>query len=1105
MNRKKWFLITLLLTVFISLKADYILAQENTGPSDPLILSDEQGTYQLGLHLEILEDPDGQLTIADVVTSEWASQFVPSEETTPNLGTVKTAVWVRFHVKNESVETNQWLLELALPLTDDVTIYVPAPDSTTFETRQSGSLHPFATRDIPDHNIVFKLPLATGETQTIYVRLENKLPISIPLTIWSPADFSTHSHRDQLVVAMFLGMFLIMIGYHIFLTVSLRELMSFYLALGMVGFSIFLVTWAGYAGQYLWPNTPALYRLVLPLSMILTVGSSLQFAISILEIKDRIPKLLKAHYFLLAALGLLAILSFLIPFSLLFGALMVLSLLSILFLFVVGISARSQGIVQSRYYLLAWVPIMLLFTWDLLSLLNVVPQIELDNYQNGATAWLLLMWSLALADRINRLKINLETVNLNLRGREQDLLHSLEVVQSTNEALRLSEERFSKVFRASPDSIVISSQVDGRYIDVNDNFLKSTGYNHSEIIGYTSIEKNIWANLADRDRFIQIFQDQGSVRDLEAEYRAKSGETGIVLMSAEAIEIEGEPCLVTISRDITERKQMEDALRQHKEQLERKVAARTAELSEANNQLQQEIAERSQVEKQIQRQNIFLNNVIESLSNPFYVINVQDYTIELANTAARALGISSMATCYALTHHRSTPCDGLDHPCPLAVVKKNKTSTVVEHIHYNKEGRPIFVEVHGYPIFDSAGNVVQMIEYSIDITERKHAEDNLRKLSSAVEQSGSGIVITNLANKIEFVNPAFATITGYTAAEVMGKDPDFLQSGKTSRLVYQEMWAAIRQGKVWQGEMLNKKKNGDLYWQFMTVSPIKNQDGDTTHYLAVQEDISELKHIEEELRTARDNAQAANQAKSTFLANMSHELRTPLAAIIGYSEMLQEQVADSLNGKIITRLQSIHTAAHHLLGIINDILNIARIETNKVELNWETFAVQTLVDNVLETARPTISRNNNRLHVECPPNLGVMIADSAKVRQILLNLLSNAGKFTTNGDISLRIFRDVMNGNQEDTEQVVFQVTDTGIGMTSEQLTKVFQPFVQVDNSATRQYGGTGLGLAINQHFCNMMGGEISVESEVGHGSTFTIRLPTQGNRNESFDKNFIS
>jgi PAS domain S-box-containing protein len=349
-----------------------------------------------------------------------------------------------------------------------------------------------------------------------------------------------------------------------------------------------------------------------------------------------------------------------------------------------------------------------------------------------------------------------------------------------------------------------------------------------------------------------------------------------------------------------------------------------------------------------------------------------------------------------------------------------------------------------------------------------------------LSNSPVAIVTMDTNHDVISCNPAFEELFGYSQAEAIGRNVDDLVATAATRSEAEEYTQQGLQRPI-HGIGQRRRKDGTLVDVELLGVPVII-DGERVGLMGLYHDISELLE-------ARRGAEAASNAKSQFLASMSHELRTPLNAIIGYSEMVQEEVEDLGKPELVVDLTKIRTAGHHLLALINDILDLSKIEAGRMELYLETFELRRLVDEVVTTVQPLVQKNANQFVVEVPEQPGVMHADLTKVRQMLLNLLSNACKFTERGTITLTIVRE--------RDAVQFSVRDTGIGMTAQQMDRLFEAFAQAAASTTSKYGGTGLGLAITKQFSHMMGGDVTVASEVGRGSTFTIRLPATvgGNR----------
>lgn len=397
-----------------------------------------------------------------------------------------------------------------------------------------------------------------------------------------------------------------------------------------------------------------------------------------------------------------------------------------------------------------------------------------------------------------------------------------------------------------------------------------------------------------------------------------------------------------------------------------------------------------------------------------------------------------------------------------------------------KDGTTVWTEAAANAIRDEDGNVIGWMGVSRNITARRQAEEKIRKLSRAIEQSPAVVVITDTDGTIEYVNAQFTLVTGYTVEEAIGLNPRILKSGLLDQHIYTELWDTILSGNEWRGEFYNMKKNGELFWESASISPILDDYGNITHFVAVKEDITERKRIEAELLAAREKAEAANQAKSIFLANMSHELRSPLNAIIGFAQVMQRNA--DVSAEYRENLAIIMRSGEHLLGLINDVLDMSKIEAGRVVLNESAFDVRQVVEDMEGMFRLRAQEKGLRLVCTCADDVPrVVCADEQKVRQVLVNLLSNAIKFTSEGSVVLQVSGD-------DMHRLYIIVQDTGHGIASDELENVFEAFVQTQTGRKSQEG-TGLGLAISRRLVQLMGGDMMVQSEVGHGTTFTFDI----------------
>ncbi|MCP4221379.1 MAG: response regulator, partial [bacterium] len=534
-----------------------------------------------------------------------------------------------------------------------------------------------------------------------------------------------------------------------------------------------------------------------------------------------------------------------------------------------------------------------------------------------------------------------------------------------------------------------------------------------------------------------------------------------------------------LQQEIIERKSVEEELIIHRDYLEGMITEGTRELEIKNQEI--EASEKK------------FRTITSSIADAIIMID-SDGRVSFWNEAAREIfgyradEIQGEKLCEYIVpgYPQKENTAGFEICKKVDKEKSGEESIETEARRKNGAVFPIEVRLSAVNIQDGLHTIAVMR----DITRKKAEERDLRILSSAVEQSSVVILITDTTGVIQYVNPKFTEITGYDREEVPGKTPNILNSREHSPEFFKDLWLTVSSGREWCGELHNRKKNGEFYWDSTLISPIKDQDGTITHFVAIKEDITLRKQMELELVEARKSAEAASRSKSEFLANVSHEIRTPMNAIIGMTELTLDTRLNKEQREYLNIVQHSSTA---LLGLLNDILDLSKIEAGKLVLEPIVF---NLHENLKETAKTlAVQAYQKELELvyyidpEVPEQL---IGDVGRLRQIIINLIGNSIKFTEDGEIVLKV--EVLERFPADNEVLLhFMVSDTGIGIPKNKLTSIFEKFSQADASTTRKYGGSGLGLGISSRLVTLMDGIIWADSpstfphfcDSGVGSTF--------------------
>ena len=636
----------------------------------------------------------------------------------------------------------------------------------------------------------------------------------------------------------------------------------------------------------------------------------------------------------------------------------------------------------------------------------------------------------------------------------QVVISDVTLLKKLSNELKESEEKFSKAFMSSPESIILSTIDDGIYIDVNDSFLKLSGYTREEIIGKSSVDLSIWDNPEDRKNFLDEFARNGYVKDFESVYRTKNGMKGYVSISAEKIKIGNKDCLIAISSEISERKLASDRIKSSERTLKLFVKFAPAAIAMFDTEMRYiAVSQRFLSEYMIEGQDI---------------IGRCHYDV-----------FPEISQSWRDTHSRCL---------------KGSSEKCDEDRFIRKDGTEGWMRWEVHPWYQLDNKIGGIVLFTEVITEKKLIEKSLReneKRLSLIYKTVSDIIFqldVEPGENYRFVsiNNEFSKVTGLGEEHVLGKLVSEIITEPSLTMVLQKYREAIEEKRVVSWEETTIYPAGELIG-LVSIAPVFDENGNCSTLIGSVHDITQLKRTQDEIIKAKERAEESDRLKTAFLNNMSHEIRTPLNAIMGFSNLLQ----DNFDNKNALRefTQIICKSVDDLLVIVDDILDIAKIESGQLSMRKEEFFLKDLfteLESHYQNYSRSISKTNIKFRLNLPDSENYRIyADYGKLKQILTNLLNNSYKFTDVGIIELGC-------KKNSPGSLTFQVSDTGIGIAKEKQALIYDRFYKVDSEATRLYGGTGLGLSIVKGILDFMGGDIRVDSKPGEGSIFAFTLPVK-------------
>jgi len=612
------------------------------------------------------------------------------------------------------------------------------------------------------------------------------------------------------------------------------------------------------------------------------------------------------------------------------------------------------------------------------------------------------------------------------------------------ETIKLNEAKYRFMFHNNPQPMWIYDIDTLAFLEVNEAAIKHYGFSQNEFLSMTL--RDIYPDNA-INRFIESTNSIDNQLNQTGEWthKKKSGEIISVEIVSYSIIFNGRDARHVLINDITERKKTEGEL----------------------------IRERKLL--RILIDNLPVTIYVKDVECRKVIANKADLDIVGVKTEDEVIGKTDLDTFGYEIGMRGFTDD-------KRVIDNGEAVLNREEDFWDANGIQRWLITSKIPLTEENGEIIGLVGIGRDITEQKLAQEKILKLSKGIEQSPVSIEITDIDGIIEYVNPRFCDTTGFSAEEVIGKHARILRSDKMPPETYDDLWETIKSGGIWRKELLNKKKDGSMFWESVTLTSIKNDKGQITNFIALKENISERKEMEAELIKAKEKAEESDHLKSAFLANMSHEIRTPLNSIIGFSELLGDPDFDQEQKDEFR--QTIVDNGNNLLVIISDIMDFSMLEARQIKIRREVISTKKLLTELQNDFSKKANQKGIEFRIIQPldkPDT-LIESDLYRIKQIFNNLIGNALKFTKKGYIEI--------GYQVENHTVTFNVKDTGIGIDSAYHQSIFERFRQVDLAKTRKYGGNGLGLAISKNLAELLGGTIWVESEPDKFSNFFFTIP---------------